>query len=150
MSVRIDKAIRIAEKKYSTAERMRDREWVMGEIRRLDSIGVKRETIAELMHMTPRNIERIVGGQVRDVKAPKMHTYNKRAEHANKLERTAEATLELACRLRDEDPGFVYDVGQNLDRQSLIEMWMVALAAMPIDLPKSEVFRWVEEMGAEQ
>jgi len=51
--------------------------------------------------------------------------------------------VELAVRMRDEDPGLVYEVLCRMDRQHLIELTQVCLAGIPIDQTKQEIWGWM-------
>lgn len=146
----LQKAIRTVERRFYANDQARHREDMLAEVRRLSRAGVTHSTIAQLMGMSDRNVERILADEVADVKSAPMLEFDTSREHGEKLERTVESTVELAMRLRDEDPSMVYEVGRMLDRHTLIETWMVALAAMPIDRPRSEIFGWVEQLGEQR
>jgi hypothetical protein len=74
------------------------------------------------------------------------YRYDRSEIRSERLERTADAALDLACRLRDEDPQLVFRSIELLDRQALQELAMVLLAAVPVDRSKDQIFGWVEEV----
>jgi hypothetical protein len=55
--------------------------------------------------------------------------------------------MDLACRLRDEDPQLVWEALELLDRSDLQELAVTALAALPVDSEISELFGWVEGLS---
>lgn len=148
MTVHIKKAIKTAEQQYSYAEQMRHRENTLEEVNRLFKAGVSQGTIAELMGMEVRQITRMCNGQVKDVKAPPRHNIVVNDSRAARMESMVDAALELACMQRDEDPHLVWDALLRLDRQALQELTAIALAGLPVDQPKSQIFAWVEEMAS--
>lgn len=50
---------------------------------------------------------------------------------------------DLACRLKDEDPSQTWDYLTSLSGSELQKMTMIALAAVPVDKPISEIYGWV-------
>lgn len=140
----IEGAIRQAEKKYMSIEKFRDREAQLAEVRRLAEAGVTNATIAHLMGMSARNIDRIRAGHVEEPKPHAMnYRFDRRQDRADKLEKMAHSAFDLACRLRDEDPQLVWHSLTLLDRQRLQELTVILLAALPIEQPASEIFEWV-------
>lgn len=148
MTIHVHKAIKTAERHYTNAEQMRQREDLLEEVNRLFQAGVSQNTIAELMNMEVRQITRMCNGQVKDVKAPPRHPIVVNDTRAARMESMVDAALELACMQRDEDPHLVWDALIRLDRQALQELTAVALAGLPVDQPKSKIFAWVEEMAS--
>lgn len=146
--IHIEKAIRKAEEKYCIAERLRHREALIDEVKRLNKAGVSQDTIAELMGMEVRQIVRICNDQVAQPEPPKRFEFSDHKTRIDRLEKMADATLQLACLQRDEDPNLVWDALLQLDRQSLQELTAIALAAIPVDQPKSQLFAWVEEIAS--
>lgn len=140
----IDKAIRLAEKKYERIEQMRSREATLNEVRRLVAAGVSNPTIADLMGVDKRTIERIRSGHVEEVKPPKAFNFNTDQSRADKLEKFAAAGFDLACKLRDEDPQLVWETLLQLNEQTLMELTMILLAGLPVDRPASEIFGWLD------
>lgn len=67
-------------------------------------------------------------------------------QRAEQLEGTAEFALHLAFLLRDEDPNLVWEVLSRLDRQQLQELAVIALAAVPINATREELYAWVEQL----
>ena len=140
----IDKAIRLAEKKYERIEQMRSREATLAEVRRLTAAGVSSSTISELMGMDERTVIRIRNGHVDDVKPPKVFNFNTDQGRADKLEKFVAAAFDLACKLRDEDPQVVWETLLQLNEQTLMELTMILLAGLPVDQPASEIFGWLD------
>lgn len=52
----------------------------------------------------------------------------------------------LAAQLRDEDPAVVWDYLETLSGWELQRIAMIALAAVPVESPISEIFDWVTEL----
>lgn len=142
----VSTAIRKAEQKYTAAETLRRREDLLDEVNRLYRAGVSQETIAELMNMEVRQIVRMCNGQVKQPAPPQRLSFAKDPRRIARLESMADATLQLACLQRDEDPELVWNALSQLDRHALQELTVIALAGVPVDQPKSKVFAWVEEM----
>lgn len=146
--IHVDKSMKKAEQKYSAAEQMRRREDLLDEVNRLSRAGVTHDTIAELMGLNVRQVIRMVNGHVAQPQPPKRYTFSTKSARVNRMEAMADAALKLAFLQRDEDPQIVWDTLMELDRQALQELTAVALAAIPVDLPKSKIFAWVEEMAS--
>ncbi|OCB15121.1 hypothetical protein A5689_27085 [Mycobacterium intracellulare subsp. yongonense] len=66
----------------------------------------------------------------------------------HELARAARTVLELADRLRDDDPALVWRYLHNLDVDKLRELTMVAVAAINPDQTMDEAFGWVMELPA--
>ena len=145
--IHVEKSLKKAEQKYSAAEQMRRREDLLEEVNRLSRAGVSHDTIAELMGMNVRQVVRMCNGQVAEPKPPQRYNFSTQATRVNRLEAMADAALTLAFIQRDEDPQIVWDTLMQLDRHALQELTAVALAAIPVDMPKSQIFAWVEEMA---
>jgi hypothetical protein len=94
--------------------------------------------------MSERQVQRIRSERV----APKRwYRFDHSERRAAKLEDTVEAALDLACRIRDEDPQLVFRSLELLDRQALQELTMILLAALPLDRTKERLLGWVEEVA---
>jgi len=144
--IHVDKAIRKAEHRYSVAEQHRRREEFLDEVNRLYRAGVTQDTIASLMNLEVRQVVRMCNDQVAQPAPAVRYTFSTNESRVNRMEALADAALQLACLQRDEDPHLVWDALMQLDRQALQELTAVALAAIPVDKPKSQVFAWVEEI----
>ena len=144
--IHVDKAIRKAEHRYSVAEQHRRREEFLDEVNRLYRAGVTQDTIASLMNLEVRQVVRMCNDQVAQPAPAVRYTFSTNESRVNRMEALADAALQLECLQRDEDPHLVWDALMQLDRQALQELTAVALAAIPVDKPKSQVFAWVEEI----
>ena len=142
--INVKSAIRKAEEKYSAAEQLRRREDLIAEVNRLARVGVTHDTIAGLMDINVRQVVRMCNGQVTDPNPPARFKFPTDPGRVKHMESLADAALELACLQRDEDPQLVWEALLELDRWALQELTAVALAAIPVDLPKSELFAWLE------
>lgn len=138
-------AVRTAERAYRRFDVHRDRQEAINEVRRLTEAGVSATTIAAITGVTDRTVIRM--RKAKPPQAPKRHRFDLSEDRAAVLDLQADAALELACRLHDEDPQLVWETLELLDRQPLMELCVIALAAMPIDRPKSEIFAWVEGLA---
>lgn len=146
--IHVEKSMKKAEQKYSAAEQMRRREDLLDEVNRLSRAGVSHDTIGELMGLNVRQVIRMVNGHVAQPNPPARYKFSTKEARVNRMEAMADAALKLAFMQRDEDPQIVWDTLVELDRQALQELTAVALAAIPVDMPKSQIFAWVEEMAS--
>ena len=139
----VPQAVSTAEKDYRKFDSHRERNDIIDEVHRLTNAGVSAVAIAGIVGMSDRQVQRL-----RSVEpVPKRwYRYDRSEIRSERLERTADAALDLACRLHDEDPQLVYRSIELLDRQALQELAMVLLAAVPLDRSKDEIFGWVEEV----
>ena len=133
-----------------------DRDWELydqdridslAEISRLTKAGVSANTIAALTGLSQRHVVRIRGGEVREPSEPRRYRFDTSPGRVAELERLAHTAMDFAVRLRDEDPARVWDALQRLDPDQVRELAMVALTAIPVDTPVSELFGWVEELA---
>jgi hypothetical protein len=121
-----------------------DRVDTLDEIRRLTNVGVSADAIAVLTGLSQRQVVRIRGGKVNEARQPRRYRFDHTPGRAAHMERLADTAMDLAVRLRDEDPARVWDALQRLEPDQVRELTMVALAGMPVDTPVSELFGWVE------
>jgi len=132
-------ALAHAEKAYRSRES--ERAASIEEVHRLTAAGVSAMAISTLLGMSERNVQRLRGEQL---PTRGWYQFDTTSRRQSKLERTADTVLNLACRIRDEDPELVYRALDNLDRDNLLEVAMIALAAIPVDVTKDELFGWVD------
>jgi hypothetical protein len=111
------------------------------EVHRLTRAGVSAMAIATLLNISDRQVQRIRGAQEPPQKFYEFNTSDKRC---GELERTIDAVLDLACRLKDEDPQLVFKALELMDEDALRELLMVALAGMPIHLTAEQLFGWCQ------
>ena len=132
------KAVKNAEKNYRGLDS--DRNSTVDEVHRLTKAGVSANAIAVLVGMSDRQVQRMRGEEP----APKRwYQFDQSEKRSARLEQTAEAAIDLACRIRDEDPQLVFRSLDLLDRHELQELTMILLAGFPIDLTVDEIFEWV-------
>lgn len=136
-------AIREAERQYRRFDWHRDRDGLIEEVHRLTDAGVSAATIAEMLGMNDRQVQRFRGIEVVE---PQRYSFDTSGPRRHKMVLISDAVLDLAVRLRDQDPTIVYDALRSMDGQSLLEVTMTALAGIDINRPKSEVFGWVEAL----
>ena len=134
-------AVANAEKQYR--QRDTERTAAIDEVHRLTAAGVSAMAISTLIGMSERHVQRLRG---EELPARGWYQFDKSLRRESKLERTADTVLNLACRIRDEDPELVFRALENLDGQDLLEVAMIALAAIPVDATKDELFGWAEEL----
>jgi len=111
------------------------------EVHRLTRAGVSAMAIATLLGISDRQVQRIRGSEEPLQKLYKFDTSEKRVRE---LDRTINAVLDLACRIKDEDPQVVFKALELLDENALRELLMVALAGMPVHLTAEELFGWCQ------
>jgi hypothetical protein len=134
-------AVANAEKQYQSRES--ERAANIAEVHRLTAAGVSAMAISTLLGMSERNVQRLRGEAV---PTRGWYSFDSSQRRQSKLERTADTVLNLACRIRDEDPELVYRSLENLDQTNLLEVAMIALAAIPVEATKDELFGWAEEL----
>ena len=117
-----------------------DRNTVVEEVHRLTKAGVSAKAIATLVGLSDRQVQRIRGVET---SPNRWYQFDRSEIRSERLERTADAAIDLACRLRDEDPQLVFRSLDLLDRHALQELTMVLLAAVPMDRSKDDIFGWV-------
>ena len=140
----VPQAVADAEKAYRRFDTNRERTDTVDEIHRLTKAGVSANAIAVIVGMSERQVQRIRSEQA----APKRwYRFDRSERRAAKLEDTVEAALDLACRIRDEDPQLVFRSLELLDRQALQELTMILLAALPLDRTKDDLLGWMEEVA---
>jgi hypothetical protein len=139
----VPQAVSTAEKDYRKFDFHRERNDIIDEVHRLTNAGVSAVAIAGIVGMSDRQVQRL---RTVEPVPKRWYRYDRSEIRSERLERTADAALDLACRLRDEDPQLVFRSIELLDRQALQELAMVLLAAVPLDRSKDEIFGWVEEV----
>lgn len=132
-------AVADAEKQYKSRES--ERADAIDEVHRLTAAGVSAMAIATLMGMSDRTVQRLRG---EPLPQRGWYQFDASPRRQSKLERTADTVLHLACRIRDDDPELVFRSLENLDSHDLLEVVMIALAAIPVDATKDELLGWVE------
>jgi len=141
----VRQAVSTAEKDYRKFDSHRERNDIIDEVHRLTNAGVSAVAIAGIVGMSDRQVQRL---RTVEPVPKRWYRYDRSEIRSERLERTADAALDLACRLRDEDPQLVFRSIELLDRQALQELAMVLLAAVPIDRCKDQIFGWVEEVSS--
>jgi len=134
-------ALAHAENQYRSRESERSAN--INEVHRLTAAGVSAMAISTLLGMSERNVQRLRGEAV---PSQGWYRFDSSQRRQSKLERTADTVLDLACRIRDEDPEITYRALENLATPDLLEVAMIALAAIPVDATKDELFGWAEEL----
>jgi len=134
----VPQAVANAEKDYRRLDC--DRNTVVDEVHRLTKAGVSAKAIATLVGMSDRQVQRIRGFEA---SPNRWYQFDRSEIRSERLERTAAAALDLACRIRDEDPQLVFRSLDLMERHTLMELTMILLAAFPIDLTVDEIFEWV-------
>lgn len=134
-------ALANAEKQYRSLDS--ERSATIEEVHRLTAAGVSAMAIATLLGLSDRTVQRLRG---EDVPKKGWYPFDMSPRRQSKLERTADTVLDLACRIRDEDPEIVFRALKNLTGQDLLEVTMIALAAIPVDATKDQLFGWAAEL----
>jgi hypothetical protein len=143
--VSIATAIKTVDRRHASFDR--DKAELRAEIFRLSEAGVSATNIATLTGLSDRQVVRIRNGHVVQQKPPTRYQFDCSEERATHLEKVARSVMDLACRLRDEDPQLVWEALELLDRSDLQELAVTALAALPVDSEISELFGWVEGLS---
>lgn len=125
-----------------------DQRQMVAEVHRLTEAGCSASAIAGVLDISERHVVRI-RGELRNGKHDRIwhdpNRFDLTEFRAEKLETQADSVLDLADRLRDEDPALIYDILSRLDRQALLELAMIALAAIDTHRTKRELFEWLEQ-----
>lgn len=141
-------AVTDAGRKYRRFDNYRDRNVLRSIILDLDAQGYDSTYIATSVRMEAKQVRRIIVGDVDTSHKPApINPRNLTPDNCRRLERTADIALDLACKIRDEDPQIIWDILESLHRNHLQELAVILLAAIPIHQPKSEVFAWVYQIG---
>jgi hypothetical protein len=140
----ITTALKDARTEYRKFDWHRDRDGLVAEVQRLTNAGVSASTISDLVGLSERHVVRL-RSQPHPQPAAR-YQFDHSDDRAEQLMRLADAALELAVMVRDEDPHLVWDTLCRLNRQPLQELLVVALAAIPVDKTSSEIFGWIEDM----
>lgn len=135
-------AMKAAEKDYARAESDLERNRWVSEAARLLAAGCSTQTVSTLTGIHERQINRIQNGQITTVPMRSVR-WDHSEERAHHLAVTADAVLDMAVQIRDQDPALVWSALDKLGHQELIEVAMIALAAVPIDSPKSRIWEWL-------
>lgn len=144
--VPLEAAMKRAERDYRALDAHRDRATLLATIASLDAEGMCNQDIADHVGLTKRSVPRLLA-ETPPTPAP-LSTFDTSEARCRRLELTAAAACELACRLRDDDPRATWGALERLDRTHLQELTVVLLAAMPVDQPLSAALGWVVDLGA--
>jgi predicted transcriptional regulator len=134
------KAIDTAEVQYRQLDSERYK--LHCEVHRLTRAGMSALAIATLLGISDRQVQRIRGAEE---PAQKFYQFDTSDERARELERTAHAVIDLACRIKDEDPQLVFKAIELMDEDALRELLMVALAGIPIHMTAEQLFGWCQQ-----
>lgn len=113
-------------------------------IRNLFREGYSAAQIAVRVGMCRRQVERIKTKPDIDYPHPLPARVSER--RATEMDQAADAVMELACRLRDENPALTWNALWRMDRVALQKVCMVALAGIDPDTPVAELFGWVLDL----
>lgn len=141
-------ATRKADHTYYRFDKHRDRDSMRRTVHELHTRGHTPAEISDYIGLQTDQIRHIINGRINpDHRPDPINPPNLSHQHCTQLERTADAALKLACRLRDEDPQITWDALTHMTRGHLQELAVVLLAAVDINRPKSEIFAWVTQLG---
>lgn len=114
------------------------------QVHRLTTSGVSAAKIADLVGISERHVQRIQSHDHKEtVTDVPRYQYDDSDERAAHLDQLVNAAVDLALRVRDEDPGLVWEVLSRLDRTQLQELTQVCLAGIPVDQTKNEIWGWM-------
>lgn len=120
-------------------------------IHRLARDGLSSQEIADLLGMSQRQVSRARSLDVPDnVVLLPTAAQDITDERCEDLERVAGVVLDLACRIRDENPVVISEALWSLPHWDLVELAIAAIAAIDIDSTKAELFSWVTDLPAAQ
>lgn len=139
-------AVRAAERQFYRRD---DPHWAeiygrRARVQALTRAGMSSAQIGVLIDMSERNVVRARSQPLPE--RPRIVEPHVSDERAAELEQIADAAVDLACRIRDEDPAVVWDALSRLDRRQLQELTVIILAAMPMDRNVRELFAWVTDL----
>lgn len=114
-------------------------------VHHLTRIGMGVDEIATKIGIVDRTVHR---DRTRPAapQRPRLYSSVVSDERAAQLEETADLALRLAVALKEEDPTIVWGGLTRLDRRRLQELAVIALAAIPVDVPISQLLGWVAEL----
>lgn len=137
-------ATRKADETYYRFDKHRDRAALRRTVTELATRGFTAAEISPHVNLNEQQVRHILCGRISDQHRPDpVNPRNLSEQHCAQLERTADAALKLACRLRDEDPQITWDALSHMGRRDLQELAVVLLAAVDINKPKTEIFDWI-------
>lgn len=117
-------------------------------IHSLTRAGYSAREIAGMVGITQRNVVRArklpLPGDLPKLPAP----HEIRVDRASEMAKFAEIVTGLAFRLRDQDPRVVRQALRLLSRNTIEELFIVALAAIDVDSELTEIYSWVLDLPA--
>lgn len=138
--------IKQAEKEYWRFDRNRNRTVQRRQIMQLYQIGWAPADVAATIGCSSRQIHHITAHTAPDGPETPFQP-DLSDERVTELEHIANLGLELACRLRDQDPQIVSDVIAALTPAQHHDLTMALLAAIPTDQTKKQLYSWVYDLA---
>lgn len=117
-------------------------------VQALSKVGMSSNQIAVLVGISDRQVERIKKMEPPPVWPKLPDPQQISDERCAELEQLVEVAIDLACRLRDENPVLVSETLSRMGRRELQEFAVVLLAAMRVDCTVEELFGWVLELDS--
>lgn len=140
-------AIRAAETRYLALETARRRAQLVADAHRLAARGATVVAIADELKMSETNALRLCHAEPDWPATESGWHLEQSKQRAADLATMADQVCRLAAMLRDQDPVIVLDALSRLDAATLREVAAVALAAIPTDRSKHELFAWTGELA---
>ena len=109
--------------------------------------GSSVQEIAAQLGITQRHVQRI-RLMPATPRPTLLDTSNVSDQRETELEQLVDLALELACRLREENPTVVWGTLTRLSRTRLQELTTVLASMVPVDLPVSRLLGWVTSLPA--
>lgn len=149
----VRKAVDTTERRFNrtTSKALNDSITRRERIHQMAREGMSSQEIADALGMSQRHVSRARSQPVPDnVILLPTAAHEITDERAEELEAVAGVVLDLACRIRDENPVIVAESLWSLSHWDLVELAIAAVAAIDIDSTKAELFAWVEALPAAQ
>lgn len=143
----IKTALKNAERDYWRFDRNRDINTRRRQVTEMYNLGRAPADIAAAIGIPDRQVHRIIASPDWNNGPENPAGTDLSRQHAAELEELAEIALDLACRLRDEDPRIVWDTITALTDTQLREFVVVLLAAIPTNQTKNSLYAWVYDLA---
>lgn len=128
----------------------RDQYELRRKVHHLTREGRSAQDIAAALGVTDRTVDR---HRMKPLPPQRPRLYDGQTvsdQRATDLEQCVDLALQLAAVLRDEDPTLVWGSLIRLDRRKLQELTVIALAAIPVDQTRQQLYGWIEGLAREE
>lgn len=126
----------------------RDRQQRRERVQELARCGWTTPQIAIHLGLSDRQVTRLRSAEPLPVLPHSPNPVDITTQQADRMETLAEFAINLACRLRAEDPAVVWAALNQLDLRETRELAVVLMALIPVDAPLNDLLDWVYDLPA--